>query len=494
MATRDVKMSPPGLAQRDFHCIGHDGLGDQLNAYPHSMAWFNDRLYVGTTRSNLCLFKVSRIKKNVDIWPVECPDYVYSQDMRAQIWRWDPTQESRDKNVGWEMCYQSTHITTDEGEVLPKSIGYRGMCVYQGKSDDFPHLYVSSFVPARGQGTRIMRSPDGENFEEVKLPDVFDHTITTLRLMIEFKGKMYTSPTGRVGGNPNASGLAHVYCTDDPVNGEWEMANIPAFGDPNNLGVFEMEVCGDWLYAGTGNLNGYQIWRTRAEGEAPFVWERVVTEGAYRGPLNQGVASFVVHNGTLYAGGGIQHGGIDVHNAVGPAGPELIRIHENGEWDLIVGRERATPDGMKIPLSGYAPGFGSPFNGYFWRMASHDGWMYLGTFDWSVMLRYADQSKWPTPFVKMCERYGLEEVIKMQGGAELFRSRDGENWMPVTRNGFNNPCNYGIRTFQSTPYGLAVGFVNPFGPRIGGWENGEFVYTDNPNGGMEIWFGDTSGG
>ena len=153
---------------------------------------------------------------------------------------------------------------------------------------------------------------------------------------------------------------------------------------------------------------------------------------------------------------------------------------------------RATPDGVKIPLSGYRAGLNNLFNGYFWRMASHDGWIYLGTFDWSVMMRYAERTNWPPPFRRMTDKIGLETLIEHQGGADLYRSRDGENWIPVTTQGFDNPYNYGIRTIQSTPHGLAVGFVNPFGPRVGVQEGDKFVYKDNPDGGMEIWLGSKS--
>jgi hypothetical protein len=57
-----------------------------------------------------------------------------------------------------------------------------------------------------------------------------------------------------------------------------------------------------------------------------------------------------------------------------------------------------------------------------------------------------------------------------------------------------NPYNYGIRTLQSTPHGLAVGFVNPFGPKVGldgvgGEGEGGFGYVDNPRGGLEIFLG-----
>lgn len=224
-----------------------------------------------------------------------------------------------------------------------------------------------------------------------------------------FKGWLFTSPTGTAGGNPNATGNAVIYGTTDPAGGTWHEINIPGFGDPRNLGVFEMIGCGDFLYAGTGNPEGYQIWRTRAEGKPPFEWECVVNRGAFRGPLNQGVASFCVHEGKVYAGSGIQHGGIDRSSGLGPAGPELIRIHEDGHWDLIVGSERETPAGRKYPLSGFRPGFGSFFNGYFWQMEAHDGWIYLGTFDWTVMVRYSETSGWPPPFRRMIDRYGMEK-------------------------------------------------------------------------------------
>jgi len=43
----------PGLREDNFRKICVNGFGDPLNAYPHSMMWFKDRLYVATTRANL---------------------------------------------------------------------------------------------------------------------------------------------------------------------------------------------------------------------------------------------------------------------------------------------------------------------------------------------------------------------------------------------------------------------------------------------------------
>lgn len=81
-------------------------------------------------------------------------------------------------------------------------------------------------------------------------------------------------------------------------------------------------------------------------------------------------------------------------------------------------------------------------------------------------------------------------MVQQQGGFELWRSYDGENWLPVTRQGFGNPYNYGVRNIVSTPYGVFIGTANPFGPRVAKQiEDGKWIYVDNPNGGLEVWLG-----
>ncbi len=72
-----------------------------------------------------------------------------------------------------------------------------------------------------------------------------------------------------------------------------------------------------------------------------------------------------------------------------------------------------------------------------------------------------------------------------------MRSYDGENWLPVTRQGFQNPYNYGVRNIVSTPHGLFIGTANPFGPRIATRvsKEWEWTYEDNPRSGLEVWQG-----
>jgi hypothetical protein len=93
------------------------------------------------------------------------------------------------------------------------------------------------------------------------------------------QGQLYTAPTGATGGNINVSGVTYVYATDDPEFGKL----------PDVASVYDLAPMGRHLYAGTGGLGGFQIWRTTAEGSSlPYQWEKVMDGGAGRGALNQG--------------------------------------------------------------------------------------------------------------------------------------------------------------------------------------------------------------
>ena len=71
-------------------------------------------------------------------------------------------------------------------------------------------------------------------------------------------------------------------------------------------------------------------------------------------------------------------------------------------------------------------------------------------------------------------------------GFDLYRSFDGENWVPVTTNGMGNPYNMGLRTFCSTPFGLFIGTANPFGPKVIPFNGNKYVH--NNRGGCEVFF------
>jgi hypothetical protein len=481
----------PGLRQADFHKVCDNGFGDRYNGYAYSMAWFKDRLYVGTSRANLCLLKFAMPFVTMDFWPVECPYPNYTPEFehncaRGEIWAYNPPLDE------WERVYQAPLITDAEEVEFSRDLGYRGMVVFQGESDPESALYVSTWSRSRGDGPDILRSEDGKNFVTTPKPRFKTQgkeiTVTAIRSLVPFKGKLYTAPVGAAKGNVNASGISLVYETRDPAKGEWRCVNEPGFGGlPDVATIYEMAVLGDYLYAGTGGMSGFQIWRTQAEGEPPYHWEKVLTNGAGRGALNQGAASMIAFKDALYIGTGIQNGGYDHRNKIGPGASEIVRLYLDNSWDIVVGNPRDN----KHSLSGLYAGFNNFFCGYLWRMGIHDGWLYAGTMDWSLILQYTKLEERPLKAAHLIAAGGVENFVQYQGGCELWRTYDGENWLPVTRRGFDNPYNYGIRNIVSTPYGLFIGTANPFGPKVAiktpkKWE---WTYEDNPRGGLEIWQG-----
>ena len=471
---------PRGLSKHDFRLIAQRGFGDGHNSYAHSMVWFNGRLLVTTMRDNFALMR-SRLSLGMDVWPIECPLDPFELDLRAEIWAYEPLQDS------WERVFKAPTIIGSHGKPIPRDISYRSVAVMRDEASGFERLFISTWSPARGPGPVIMMTEDGCNFETTCEPGLVGLPVTTIRSMIPFKGRLFTTPAGSRGGNTNVSGHTVVYESRDPARGSWVPVSDFGFGDVGNKSLHEMCAWGDYLYAGTLNHSGFQLWRSDCEGEPPYDWELVLDKGAGRGPLNQGVLSMYVFKGSLYIGTGIQGGGVDRANNIGPAGAELLRLNPDLEWDLIVGQPRDTPQGRKEPLSGRLAGFDNFFNGYFWRMCEHEGWLYMGTFEWSSVLGYVNRSRWPGAFANVLAYVTPKRMFENQSGFDLYRSYDGENWVPVTNNGMGNPYNMGLRTLVSTPHGLFVGTANPWGPKIMPLDGDRYV--PNPRGGCEVFLG-----
>ena len=477
-----------GLCRGDFRKIAVNGWGDPFNAYAYSMANYDDSIYVGTSRGNLVMIHQNH-PDWMRIWPVRLPRKFHDFDFRAEIWRYLPALDC------WDRVFRSPRVANKDGQGVPRDLGYRSMAVWQARSDRSAALYAATFAPASTKAPPlILRHNCDATFEPVSsaMPDP---TFNTYRILQVFGDRLYTSPTGRVGGDANASKAAVVLETADPATEPWRPVSDTGFGDRDNECCFEMVAFNGCLYVGTLNpKTGFQVWKTSA-GRKPYRWYRVINNGADRGNLNELAISMCVFDGALYIGTAIQNGGYDRANHVGPAAPELIRIHPDDSWDLIVGMPRKVGKAWKLPLSGKGPGFDNPLNGYFWRMAVHDGWLYVGTYKSAVMIPYMKNEGWPDDLRRALDRIGPDEFARFAGGCELWRSPDGVNWDPVTCTGFENPYNYGIRTMQSTPWGLFIGTANPFGPEIAlrearnGGDGDAWRYQPNRDGGLEIWLG-----
>ena len=147
-------------------------------------------------------------------------------------------------------------------------MGYRSMAVFTDQQGT-EALYVVS----TGAEGHILRTLDGATFEVLPKPSLSVNMAFGFRPLVTFKGRLYTSPVGSPM-FPNFSVYPTVLEITDParaavVPSAWRPVSAPGFGDPDNLSIFEMAVFRDHLYAGVGNLNGFQIWKTDAAGPPP---------------------------------------------------------------------------------------------------------------------------------------------------------------------------------------------------------------------------------
>jgi ubiquinone/menaquinone biosynthesis C-methylase UbiE len=491
----DLDLNNMKLSRRNFRKIAPSGFGDAYNAYPHSMTWFMDHLYVGTTRANLVARGYHRAAQHPEtlgeIWPVKIPKDIYDIDLRAQIWRYDPRSDK------WVKLFVSPLVKGKDGFDVPVSCGFRAMTPFQGESDTQQAIYASTFATFQSPKTRMLRSTDGVNFDFVSEPGLgLPNPPRALRAFVPFKGRLFMSPSmgSQKRWQHNVADEMIIMDSPDPANGCWRVSCEPHFGNVNNITVFHMATFKDHLYAGTFNINeGFQVWKTDAEGDPPYKWKKVLTHGAYRGKFNQGAVTLYPFKDHLYVGTGVQFGGLDIENNIGPSQIELIRVDADDSWDLVVGEPRITPEGFKAPISGKGPGFGDPFAGYLWSMCEHEGWLYAGTACWGTFLRYTSMGEhWPEWLRKMFDSKKLDKMLHNYGGCDLWRSIDGSRWAPVSLNGFDNCFNFGVRNMVSTPFGLFAGFANGFGPdvavkRATGWN-----FEKNLKGGLEIWLGSRS--
>lgn len=409
--------------------IGANGLGNPRSRVAHSCAVFKDRLFLGVTHPN-----------------GEGPEdaaRILRYDFTTKDWtevHCSPLRPADDRAFAADVLRVGggRRVVSDQG--VPRERGFRGMCVFKGASDSDAALYVSTIS---NWGGLILRSADGAHFEVVSKPGLVDDRLLSFRALVPFKGRLFTTPIGAiVDGKLDRNGTSDpsVFVSDDPANGQWQRASLPGFGDARNGVVFQMAPMGDYLYAGTGNpTRGFEIWRTRAEGAPPFQWEKVLDRGAGRFSLNASVASMVEFNGALYIGTGLPGLGRDRANDIGPAAAELIRLWPDGRFDLVVGAPRFSASGFQVPLSEMLPGFDDEANSVIWRQAVFNGTLYVATHHWGIYKFLGGGDSAP------------------HGGFHIWASTDGENFTPITTNGFDDPYAVGIRTLVPTRHGLVIG-------------------------------------
>jgi hypothetical protein len=139
-------------------------------------------------------------------------------------------------------------------------------------------------------------------------------------------------------------GYGSLIASADPSQGD----NAWFLAAPATTYFYAMAVFNGWLYLGTYDpANGYQVYKTQAQGMPPYALTLVVPAGGgLKNMPSQSVVSMFVHYGRLYVGTATF--------------AEMVRINADDTWDLIMGAPRADPttSELKYPLSNTNAGFG----------------------------------------------------------------------------------------------------------------------------------------
>lgn len=446
--------------QPEFQIQIEDGFGDPDNTWAWSIKWFQDRLYVGTGRAFQCVSAAtSDVQQGTSIYPPvnsDCPPDFRDLALAAEIWQFDP------QTAEWSQVFKSPEdIPIDfDGSGNPvrwtaREMGIRGMEIFI-EDDGTEALYASGVSasslfdktpPYDSQGfppPRILRTVNGIDWEPIPhepgtfMGEIVNNSPAELRVrgyrsLVSYDGKLYATAS-------DFRGVGFVIASSDPASGNdaWQQMTPSAVNFP----VFTLGKYNGFLYLLTGDPNkegGYGVYKTNAVAGPPLQLKPVVTQGAFRPPNSRSLSALSLKEfqGKLY---------------VGTNRPtELIRIDPDDVWEVVVGEPRFTNQGYKAPLSGLGNGFGNFFNGHFWQMANFEEELYLGTWDWGVGFRNLPVTSNSLPLIP-------------NFGFDFLRTDDGAHWTLLSRNGFGDALNWGVRSLEVTPLGLFIGTARPTGP------------------------------
>jgi len=436
------------------------------NNYCWSMEEMGEYLYVGTARNIPYSIFSNQVLGDIPVPDILVPENV---DYRGEIWRCKKSSPCE-----WEQVYKAP--------ASPLGIGFRFMKRYT-TPDNETALYAGLMTLT--PDFVLVKSTDGENW--YPLPSDIQGSAT--RTMIEHRGILYM-------GALQVMGLTEpllFYSTDPEQNG-WTQIDLKGDPDKNPRGNIDLLLSfNDRIYVGTGRPTGFELWRTNGPVPAKDDWTLVVDQGA-GDARNEHPWAITVFKDHIYIGTAIEAAVMSLNpeqRIVAPKGFDVIRVDKNDKWELIVGGSPVVPTdpvtgSRGLPLSGYPSGFGNISNAYCWQIEAHGNEMYLGTFSWSIFIpvfvpllpeiikRLLNggnsgitqnnelQSNNTDNFWRI-----LGELVFSAGssvwGFDLWKTKNGIDWVPVTLNGLGNNYNYGVRKlFVSQKGNLYLGTANPF--------------------------------
>jgi hypothetical protein len=481
--------------------VATGGFGDQHNTWAWSMAWFNNKLYVGTGREVNCVtIAEAAIKLGIpSLYPPvlgDCTPDFHHLPLQAEIWQFDPSTGI------WTRVFQSPNSLTTTDNVgntvhTARDIGFRGLETVE-ELGGVTALYAGGvtseqiFETPATFGTwpppRVLRSTDGVHWAPIPQNTSVNGVCPAKSC---FLGDLTQNGTPLYGNcsirsaaqlNPGQANSTLFLQVGDFI-GVGRLASTvpginPALGDncgqsvcyqwasPDTatLPVWILENFNNFIYAGTGNppafpSQTYGVYKTDGTGLAPFTWNPIIINGAYATGLvaDYAMSLQVFADPQSCPGIGCLYVGTDQAN-------EMVRIHPDptgtvpvdaaDSWDLVIGNPRTVPQGepgagtLVTPVSGIGQFFDNGFTGHFWRMGLGGQGLYMGTWDWS-----ADN----------INRITFGPLWSQEYGTDVWRTPDGTHWSFMSKAGLGDGNNTGGRSFASTPFGLYMGTARSVG-------------------------------
>lgn len=455
------------LGARDFvqvNISGFDTADDAVdkNSYSYAMEYFKPdgadtgHVYIGTGNNigGLIGYYITTIMNGGSLddltdAPIRPPEIRrYRPDLGPKV---------------WEKVFDYRDVETDPDF---KTIGFRFMCTLD-LPDDEGGTQKWVYTATQGEVSVLWRSCTG-NYGEWEQVFALETPGNSIRWIAQLDNLIYLAVAYDSFGETPPPG--EVWVSEDGVN--FSPINQDGFGNPDNRGVQAIIDYNGWIYAGTKNdVTGFEIWKLRPNAAEPGGFEYVkVVDGGGPSAHNENAGMPIVFKGDLYFGTQLYVAGVNPTSGNGLQGCDIIRIHPDDTWETVIGPNS---------ISGYESGFNSFTNAYLWWMEEHNGWLYASTFDQGTML--AGLLDDPSglfgligPVMKQLDGTAIlidlvanlidiDHAYRMtHAGGDIYKSFNGVDWYPVTRDGLGDPRNYGWRTMLSSPDGgLYLGSSNP---------------------------------
>ena len=245
-------------------------------------------------------------------------------------------------------------------------------------------------------GSQLWRSTDGSTWTPASTQGFGVGSANPVLLdTAVFKSQLYAA-TGNFSGNY----VGRLWRSADGTT--WNSVEPNGFGNPNNIGICNLAVYSDSLYAVTTNpTQGLDIWRSSSGNLGD--WTRVVSNG-FGSTAHAGFTTGLIpFNGYLYAG---------VEDSA--QGGAVWRTSNGAQWEQVS-----------------TNGFGDAHNIEFGGKAVFNGFLYMGSKNFTT-------------------------------GAQLWRSGNGTDWLPVVGDGFGTNQNLKVESLVASSGMLYALIYNPY--------------------------------